>query len=309
VPRLLAPEALTFNHSIEVKRCLGFRYLWIDALCINQDDAQEKSREITYMDEIYSNSSLNISSTAAASGSEGLFYKRFPFSVEPCRRPIKVFGSGSQMSGELITYTDRWSDQVNHGLVNKRAWVFQERILSPRIIHFARDQVFWECASLRAADASSFDDIALYSGYAGFLKKWYEDNPSGDLNTFHTNWSLLVTVYSGTKVTFPGDRLVAISAVARRMCRLRNLNQEDYIAGMWRPGLVRQLMWVVIAPWTSGPPPAIYQAPSWSWASTTADGVIWHLGDKVGQIVVDLIDVSISLKTNDWFGEISSGRI
>jgi hypothetical protein len=68
-------------------------------------------------------------------------------------------------------------------------------------------------------------------------------------------------------------------------------------------------MWVVIAPWTSGPPPATYQAPSWPWASTTADGVIWHLGDKVEQIVVDLIDVSISLKTNDWFGEISSGRI
>jgi hypothetical protein len=77
-----------------------------------------------------------------------------------------------------------------------------------------------------------------------------------------------------------------------------------------------------VAPWTcraidvgcnstmdKWPPPATYQALSWSWASTTADGVLWHLGNKVGQIVVDLIDVSIPLKANDLFGEISSGRI
>jgi hypothetical protein len=65
VSRLLAPEALTFKHYFEVTRCLGFRYLCINALCINQDDAQEKSREIVYMDEIYSNSSLYISATSS----------------------------------------------------------------------------------------------------------------------------------------------------------------------------------------------------------------------------------------------------
>jgi hypothetical protein len=312
VSSLLAPEALTFKHSIEVTRSLGFRYLWIDALCINQEDAQEKSSEIAYMDEIYSNSTLNISATAASSGSDGLFYERFPVSVVPCRRQIKALENKSQVSVQLIAHTDRWDDEVDDGLINKRAWVFQERILSPRIIHFARDQVFWECASLRAADVSSFGDISLYSPYSEFLKRWYEDNPSGDLDalqTAKTNWVLLVTAYSGTKVTFPRDRLVAISAVARRICRLRNLNQEDYIAGLWRPGLARQLMWNVVAPWTSDPPPATYQAPSWSWASTTADGVVWHLGENEGPLVVDLIDVCISLKTSDVYGEITNGRI
>jgi hypothetical protein len=135
---LLAPEALIFKHSIEATRCLGFRYLWIDAHCINQEDVQEKSSEIAHMDEIFSTSALNISATAASSGSDGLFYKRFPFSVEPCRRQIKVLEIKNQMSGQLIAYTDRWNDKVDDGLV-KRGWVFQERILSPRIIHFTHD--------------------------------------------------------------------------------------------------------------------------------------------------------------------------
>jgi hypothetical protein len=149
---------------------------------------------------------------------------------------------------------------------------------------------------LRAADVSSFGDISLYSAYAEYIKRCYEDDPSDDLvasKTAKTNWALLVTAYSGIKVTFPGDRLVAISAVTRRMCKVRNLSQEDYIAGLWQPGLVRQLLWVVIAPWTSEPRPAAYQPPSWSWASTTADSVMWFLGKREGPLVVDLVDVCI----------------
>jgi hypothetical protein len=101
-----------------------------------------------------------------------LYIGRFlPTNLQLIRASKQYSSFATQMSGELIAYTVRWTNQVDHGLVNKRAWVFQERILSPRIIHFARDQIFWECASLWAADASSFDDITLYSGYAEFLKR------------------------------------------------------------------------------------------------------------------------------------------
>jgi hypothetical protein len=63
-PHLLnCSEAAVFQHAIHVTRALGFRYIWIDALCIMQDDGPEKTVEIMHMDEIYFNSMLNISAT------------------------------------------------------------------------------------------------------------------------------------------------------------------------------------------------------------------------------------------------------
>ena len=48
---LKSDNASVFRHAIHVNRALGFRYLWIDALCIMQDDHQEKTAEIMQMDE------------------------------------------------------------------------------------------------------------------------------------------------------------------------------------------------------------------------------------------------------------------
>lgn len=85
---LMSPGAKTFMHAIWVTRCLGFRFIWIDALCIKQDDEDEKFQEISWMGSIYSNSMLNISATAAASGNDGLFYRRSLFRVMPCRKTM-----------------------------------------------------------------------------------------------------------------------------------------------------------------------------------------------------------------------------
>lgn len=72
-PQLLrSQETAVFRHTIHVTRTLGFRYLWIDALCIMQDDEAEKMMAIMYMDEIYFNSAPNISATEGMS--EGLAF-------------------------------------------------------------------------------------------------------------------------------------------------------------------------------------------------------------------------------------------
>jgi hypothetical protein len=68
----------TLRDAIEVTRHLVFRYLWIDTICINQDDNTEEASEISSMDQIYKNSMLNISATGATTAADGLFYKRSP---------------------------------------------------------------------------------------------------------------------------------------------------------------------------------------------------------------------------------------
>lgn len=71
---LCKPGAKVFRDAIAVVRALGHRYLWIDSLCINQDDEVEKASEIAFMDQIYANALANISATGAARGSDGLFF-------------------------------------------------------------------------------------------------------------------------------------------------------------------------------------------------------------------------------------------
>jgi hypothetical protein len=67
----------TFRDAVIVSRHLGFRYLWIDSLCIIQDDKQDWEREAARMALIYKGSQLTIAVTSSKDGSEGCFGKRF----------------------------------------------------------------------------------------------------------------------------------------------------------------------------------------------------------------------------------------
>ena len=109
-------------------------------------------------------------------------------------------------------------------------------------------------------------------------------------------------------LTFPQDKLVAISAIARKMCKVRNLSPSDYLAGMWRQDLPAQLLWVLHIPWRTKPESLPYIAPSWSWASLVTTNLIWKNFQET-KIMADLVDVSMFLKTTDPFGGLISGCI
>src|SRR5256885_7715423 len=54
----------TFNDAIKVTRALGLSYLWIDSLCIVQDDNDDWRRESALMSDVFTNSVVNIAATA-----------------------------------------------------------------------------------------------------------------------------------------------------------------------------------------------------------------------------------------------------
>ncbi|KAK3386866.1 heterokaryon incompatibility protein-domain-containing protein [Podospora didyma] len=157
-PELLqSPGAATFRHVFDVTRSLGFRYLWIDSLCIMQDNDSEKAAEIAHMEEVYSDSSLNISATDAESGSDGLIFDRNPLAVNPCRRTMVSTSAQKSLSNSepLIACTpwqNEFRDYVTEAPLNKRVWVFQERTLTPRVVYFTKKEIYWECHSLRAPE-------------------------------------------------------------------------------------------------------------------------------------------------------------
>jgi hypothetical protein len=140
----------TFQDAIAITRRLGVRYLWIDSLCIVQDSTEDWARESSMMGQVYQNGFCNIAATGAEDGRVGCFLKRdvalvqkFSFRIHT---PIPKFGLKPGLYD--MVPRDLWSDGLWNAALNKRAWVAQERILAPRILHFSATQLYWECNEL-----------------------------------------------------------------------------------------------------------------------------------------------------------------
>ena len=83
-----------------IHRSLGYRYLWIDALCIIQDDKDDMRREIAQMSDTYRHADLTIAAQGAANANDGLFKNSgHPLSLMPCRIQFKA--TGSELSGTI----------------------------------------------------------------------------------------------------------------------------------------------------------------------------------------------------------------
>jgi hypothetical protein len=67
---------LTFEDAIVATRRLGARYIWIDSLCIIQDDPADWERESSSMADVYRNATCNIAASAAHDSNGGLYRDR-----------------------------------------------------------------------------------------------------------------------------------------------------------------------------------------------------------------------------------------
>jgi hypothetical protein len=132
----------TFQDAIIITRKLGLRFLWIDSLCIIQDSADDWATESSSMRLIYKNCLVNIAATGAEDGSMGFFFDRDPIFASPCRLKVKKTRTHDFVPSSV------WLHDVNYAPLNSRAWVVQEQLLAPRVLHFGKRQLFWECNEL-----------------------------------------------------------------------------------------------------------------------------------------------------------------
>lgn len=275
---LRCPESTVFQHAIHVTRCLGFRYIWVDALCIMQDAEAERTVDIMRMDDIYFNSKLNISASEADL-LRGLQFDRSTLLTNPYMTTTKVPRKAEDIS--LYVFNEESHYKFPSGKpLNTRGWVFQERALSTRIVHFAKDKVFWECWSLQASEVfpRGLPDErktywATYETDFNFDKRIGITTTISDVQQIKLRWRILVEKYSSTSLSLVEDRLLAISALAKRFCLAMRMDPSEYLAGMWRDELPQSLLWVQDRiPGRSGPTATglglqMRYAPSWSWAS------------------------------------------
>lgn len=136
----IAVESLPrmFRDTVTVTRGLGIKYIWIDSLCIIQDDEDDWERESGRMGRVFSDAYCTISASSASSSLEGFLTPRTP------RRCVEL---PTRSAGMLYVCPaiDDFHHDVELGQLNRRGWVLQERALSRRSIYFTSTQVYWEC--------------------------------------------------------------------------------------------------------------------------------------------------------------------
>lgn len=262
----------TFRDAITVARHFSIRYLWIDSLCIVQDSSDDWARESVRMHEVYANSSCNIAASASNSPDGGLFRSRV--AKDALLGYIKVdFPGGSAKKFEI--WDQFYMDRLTQGPLTGRGWVFQERVLSSRVLHFCRSQIVWECFQMNKCEMfpkwspcpteASFSP-GLKTVYAFFESKSSSSFPKQEEKTMsvdvYDQWNHLVAVYSRCDLTCPDDRLIAMSGVAEMY---KKHTGDEFLAGLWKSRLIEGLNWVVVSPVAR--PRNHFRVPSWSWAA------------------------------------------
>jgi hypothetical protein len=210
----------TFNDVCEIVRRLGHEYLWIDSLCIIQDNEQDWAFEAGRMASVYGNAWLSISAHVAAEDNNGLFSQERDSNAW---LPVWVRREwGGPFSGEYcVSEYQHWWMHVTNSSLNKRSWVLQERILAPRVLHLGLEQVAMECCSTAVCERLPFGDPTSAEGFALMspLKNFILGLRNNDLNDNLTieyvfgNWNRILRAYAQGQLTMEADKLIALAGL------------------------------------------------------------------------------------------------
>ena len=133
----------TFRDAIRVTRELGVRYIWIDSLCSVQDDEGDWARESRRMETAFRNAYCTIAAASAKDSTKGFLGR-----ATATREPYVMVRTSSHGPVYICGFVDDFERDVERdSVLNKRAWVLQERALSRRTIHFTAGQTYWECGN------------------------------------------------------------------------------------------------------------------------------------------------------------------
>ena len=254
----------TFQDAIKLALRFGFHYLWIDSLCIIQDNGDDWLKESALMASIYCGSSLNISATGAQNGNEGLFFERDLNSIRTVNLMTQVEGqkncsglNDSNGDNSRLAWVcvdgSMYGRACRESPLYQRAWTFQECFLSPRTLHFGNPQIIFECHTR-----------IHYETFPETRPTNFEERGTvaSQYHTFRRAWSIIVGNYSKSRLTISSDKLIALSGVAKHFANKYNV---EYLAGIWRGHLHLALLWSVDDKNGTGSLPL--RGPSWSWAS------------------------------------------
>jgi hypothetical protein len=243
--------------AVCVTRKLRLQYLWVDSLCIIQDSQDDWEVESSQMASIYANAHVTIFADCGRDDDHGFLFSRESFSgtdvtlLTEDGESVQLNLRRSSKSSFKSIQSSLFPTNVEPSYLSDRGWIFQERVLSRRILHFGKNQIFWECNEGTFAEDGqvvlkrSLVECGQLEG--PFSKLAYSsilDGPSPvSQEAFASQWERLVKAYSTLKLTRGDDKVPALSGLAAAFHSRKQSN--EYAAGIWRQCLPKQLAWSI----------------------------------------------------------------
>lgn len=280
---------------------LGFWYIWIDCLCIIQDDKDDWTNQAAQMSRIYSKATLTIATPICLHSWESFISKReegnplLALGIPGASLPA-MDDSGKRYMLWLWAFrvidppigfflSQVWSSWRDWDTMTRRdtgtwigrAWTFQEWLLSPRVLHI-NHFTLWDCRG----------------GYANELnpRSMAKVRRQRNLEALGRNdftWNLILTEYTSRGITNISDKLPALAGIAKWYAKTHG---EHYLAGIWAEDLPLALLWTLTYDRTTNK--RNIESPSWSWASV--DGQISTGGGS--NAILDTCVLSYSCRFN-----------
>ncbi|KAK3324927.1 heterokaryon incompatibility protein-domain-containing protein [Apodospora peruviana] len=275
------------SDAIDFVLGIGKTYLWVDALCIVQDDPDSKAEYIPRMGQIYGQALLTIIGLAGHGGSSSLLpgVNANASRIPSWRRTPVQLGALSPVAELLNLQRCRQSSKWN-----RRAWTLQEEILSKRRLYFSDHQVYWQCATIYRAEGGfetlTSDGGKIAQGAASPLDRDdYVRTPDNSRWQFWLQpyWTLAMQ-YSRRVMTYPSDSLNAFAGI---LGSALPEHAFDYVL-LWEPQL------------------HVCRSPTWCW--TAWDGSIYWDGWKHNSFAGKMVRIKSEVDGDYFIKEKGSFR-
>ncbi|EXJ63416.1 uncharacterized protein A1O5_11465, partial [Cladophialophora psammophila CBS 110553] len=213
--------SLNIRQAFKITRNLGYRFIWIDSLCIIQDSRDDWLAESPKMTDVYGRSDCTIAAVGAH-GDVSCFVERCSMARRPCKLFEEIYAHGYFARLEEVFKDTKTLVGLGTVPLLRRAWVVLERLLSPRIIYFGLQGLVWQCCSknasefwldLKSRDAQPESD-SLYSikiQFATALRSTSRPRVGEEINK---SWNSVVDAYTNANLTFKCDHSVALAGIA-----------------------------------------------------------------------------------------------
>ncbi|PVH75789.1 HET-domain-containing protein [Cadophora sp. DSE1049] len=302
---------LALQDAVTVARTLEIRYIWIDSLCIIQDDSKDWQIESSRMADIFSNAYLTIVAATGASCHDSFLYREPNQLTCDVQVHSETFGlEDGQFSLRLRRPrgTEKMSEIVGSRWIT-RGWTFQEERLARRVLMFGKNKFFLDCRTIeRAEDTENYrlrpDWVGSICGIPSEENGAIRASKYSQMRSSSDHWQTLCSHYSYRELTFAADKLPAISGIASKFSEKLG---GRYLAGLWKDYLMHDLFWYCVYPALR---PETYRAPSWSWASVDLkiSYPFWRTCESNEcEMYCTILDAQVTTHGLDPFGAVDDG--
>lgn len=209
LPTLEMPR--TIEDAMTISTQLGERYLWVDRLCIIQDDPKDKMNQIEAMSDVYTSARLVL---IAAYGNN------MDFGIYGISCPRPVVQHHEDISGLRVTNILREPEDDPLALWHTRGWTYQEAVLARRRLFFTNVRAYFECGQSTChedaynteTDPNEFtsyellmeEDSSRFEAFARHLRNYTSRSLSYQLDVYNAITGITKALYEGNSIFING---------------------------------------------------------------------------------------------------------